>query len=188
MNYLLVAAAVAGGVFVALYLSGLIGKGKKETESETGVPVRGVGVLRMLMSVCPALHEREYRKFTLANKRDVSPNTTVFRFNLQVRPLRPRADAQKNSQLCPKHVRFAFVDPLRLGLVSVGQSPNGRLGLPVGNHIMLKFNDQDGKQVFRPYTPGTRRRILKPTPHRLTTHNTHTHTHTHTYAHCSIIR
>ena len=35
-----------------------------------------------------ALSEREYRRFTLESKKDVSPNTTVFRFKLPRNDLR----------------------------------------------------------------------------------------------------
>jgi len=88
--------AVSAALVVVLYLTGIIGKPKKS---------HGEG----------ALHEREYRKFTLINKKEISPNTTIFRFSL------PTATS--------------------------------RLGLPVGNHILLRFTDEDGKTVSRPYTP-----------------------------------
>ena len=29
------------------------------------------------------------------------------------------------------------------------------LGLPIGQHITFKFTDEEGKEVFRPYTPVT---------------------------------
>jgi hypothetical protein len=33
------------------------------------------------------------------------------------------------------------------------QSPNHKLGLPIGQHITFKYTDTDGKEVQRSYTP-----------------------------------
>ena len=62
-----------------------------------------------------ALDKIVYRKFVLASKREISPNTIIFRFDL------PSATA--------------------------------RFGLPVGKHCLLRFEDAEGKQISRPYTP-----------------------------------
>jgi hypothetical protein len=41
------------------------------------------------------------------------------------------------------------VKKFRFGL----PSPNHRLGLPIGQHISLKYTDEQGKEVQRSYTP-----------------------------------
>lgn len=75
---------------------------KKETDGES----KATGPV--------GLDQREYRKFPLIEKRQISPNTFFFRFQLP--------------------------------------TPNTRLGLPVGKHMLLRFMDKE-TPVARAYTP-----------------------------------
>merc|ERR1719204_1708874 len=65
-----------------------------------------------------ALKHDEWRKFKLVEKKSVTHNSRIFRFELQ--------------------------------------TPDTILGLPVGNHISLRFfSDTDNAYIERPYTPVT---------------------------------
>ncbi|KAI6676691.1 hypothetical protein NL676_037487 [Syzygium grande] len=51
----------------------------------------------------------------------------------------------KKTQISPNSARFRFALP----------TPTSVLGLPVGQHIVCRGKDRDGKEVIRPYTPIT---------------------------------